>query len=136
MDLGNLEVFVGQQLPILCQWLSIRYFLFSGFLPRLSVEVWYDDALTDSLAWHYRWFDAIGLQLPSRAVEALAEAASANDLGFNNKYVDLHPGGAPRIGKSLRKFEDEVAPEVLEIVDEVLRVWLPPVLLEKLGVTP
>lgn len=125
-----------QQLPILCQWIGIRYILFSGFLPHQSVEVWYDDALTNSLAWHYHWFDAIGFQLPSRVVEAVAEAASANDLRFISKLVDVYPGEAPRVGKSPRKFEDEVEPEFLESVNAVLRVWLPPVLLEKLGVTP
>lgn len=136
MDLGPLKDFIARQLPSICQWLAIRYILFSGLLPHQSVVFWYNDALADPIEWHYHWFDAVGLQLPFGVVKNTAKAAAAGELRFNHKAIDVHPGEEARTGTGVRRFEDEVDPEVLEIADAVLRVWLPPVLLQKLGVAP
>lgn len=136
MELGTLEDFIDRQLPIMCQWLDIRYILFSGLLAHQSVQFWYNDAMTDPVEWHLRWLDAVGLQLPLGVVKAIATAAAAGELGFHHKEIDVHPGERARIGRSVRRFEEEVAPDVLEVADAVLRIWLPPVLLEKLGVSP
>lgn len=137
MDLGDLKAFITRELPIMCQWLALRHILFSGLLPHQSVEFWYQDAIIDPLDWHYTWFDSIGVQLPFDVVEATAQAAADDNLGFGHKKIDVHPGEEARRAESkVRRFEDEVDPEVLEIADAVLRVWLPPVLLDKLRVSP
>lgn len=136
-ELGKLDDFVARELPILCQWVAVRYILFSGILADQSIELWYDDAMEDPLGWHYHWFYSIGLQLPLHIVEATAKAAAADDLGFWHKEIDLHPGEEARTeATAVRRFEDEVSPDVLEIADAILRRWLPPVLLEKVGIVP
>lgn len=136
-DLGELEEFVARELPMLCEWMAVRYILFSGFLADKSMEFWYEDSMDNPLGWYYHWFYSVGLQLPANVVQAAADAAAANNLGFPQKHVDKHPGEEVRNDTtSARRFEDEVTPEVVEASNDVLRVWLPPVLLEKLGVGP
>lgn len=136
--LGNesLDAFVAKELPILCQWVAARYILFSGMLVDQSFEFWYSAANANPLSWHYQWFFAVGLQLPVHVVESTAQAAAADDLGFNHKEIDLHPGEEARAETSVRRFEDEVSPDIVKVADAVLRTWLPPVLLERLGVEP
>lgn len=134
-DLGTLEAFINRELPMLCQWLTVRHILFGRLLPGQSVSFWYDDAMTDPLSWHLRWFDSVGLQLPAYVVDATARAAAENDLGVRHKEMDPHPNkDGVSDATSVRRFEDEVGPDVLEAADAVLRVWLPPVILNKLGV--
>lgn len=135
-NLGDLEAFVARELPILCQWLAVRYTLFTGILAHQSVELWYNDAIVDPLGWHFHWFYSVGLQLPFHVVEAIAEAATADELGFDQKTIDAHPGEEPRDETVARRFEDEVSPEMLEFANDVLRTWLPPILLERFGVAP
>lgn len=135
-QLGDLEGFVKRELPIVCQWLAVRYLLFTGYLADQSTEFWYNDAMVNPLDWHYHWFYSVGLHLPFHVVEAAVQAAGADDLGFHHKKVDLHPGEEVRTEPGARRFEDEVSPEIVAIADEVLRTWLPPILLERFGVTP
>lgn len=135
-DVGDLEAFIARELPIMCQWLAIRYILFLGLIPHQSFEFWYKDAIADPMAWHYHWLDSVGLQLPHYVVAAAARLAAANELDFGHKNVDSHPGEGVRTDAGVRKFEDEASPEIRKAADAVLRVWLPPVLLEKLGVAP
>ena len=135
-DLGDLDAFVTRELPIVCQWLAVRYILFAGFLADRSTEFWYNDAMIDPVKWHYRWFHAVGMQLPFHVVEAIAQAATVDDLGFAHAGMDLHPGEEEKTEPGVRRFEDEVRPETFAIADDVLRTWLPPVLLERLGVLP
>ena len=136
-SLGTVEAFVARELPIMCQWLAVRSILFSGLPPHRSVQFWYDDVMSDPVGWHYSWFDAVGLQLPFRVVEATAKAASAGEFNFPHKRIDMRPDEDPATaGTGGRRFEDQVAPDVLEVADAVVRVWLPPVLLEKLGIAP
>lgn len=135
-EIGTLEAFVARELPISCQWLAVRHILFAGTLADQSIEVWYNDAMNDPLGWHYHWFYSVGLQLPFHIVEATAQAAAADDLGFKHKPIDLHPGEELRGKQGLRQFEDEVSTEILAIANDVLRTWLPPVLLERFGVEP
>ncbi|CAM9152414.1 unnamed protein product, partial [Laminaria digitata] len=60
-----------------------------------------------------------------------------DNLGFNHKSVDEHPGEEARKNATgIRRFEDEVSREVFEQADAVLRTWLPPLLLERFGVVP
>ena len=135
-DLGGLEAFVARELPILCQWLLVRYTLFTGILDHQSIEFWFDDAMVDPLQWHIQYFSSVGLQLPFHVVEAASEAAAADKLGFSHKDIDVHPGEKPRNETVPRRFEDEVSEEMLELADDVLRTWLPPILLERFGVSP
>lgn len=135
-ELGELEDFVATELPIICQWMAVRHILFSGLLPHQSIEVWYSDAMADPLEWQYHFFDSVGLQLPYQVVNNAAEAAAANDLRFTPTHVDQHPGEEAKTDTTARKFEDEVSPETVKIADAILRQWLPPVLLAKLGVEP
>ena len=135
-ELGELEEFVARELPIICQWLTVRHVLFSGFLLHQSIEFWYNDAMADPLEWYYHFFYSVGLQLPYQAVNNVAEAAGANELSFRHKQVDKHPGEEPRNDTGVRKFENEVSPETRKAADDILRQWLPHVILERLGVGP
>lgn len=136
LDLGTLKEFVARELPILCQWLAVRYTLFTEIIPQQSLAVWYTDAMGDPLGWHYQWFDSVGLQLPYNVVEATAKAAAANRFGFYHKAIDMHPGEKARVETGPRRFEDEVSMDVVAQAAMVLRVWLPPALLERFAVTP
>ena len=49
VDLPSLEEFVAAKLPIMCQWLAVRYTLFSGSLSHQSTEFWYRKALANPL---------------------------------------------------------------------------------------
>lgn len=51
--MGKLEDFVARELPILCQWLAIRYILFNGLIPHRSISFWYNDAIDDPLEWQH-----------------------------------------------------------------------------------
>lgn len=134
--LGDLGAFVARELPIMCQWLAVRYNLFAGFLAEQSVEYWYEDAMADPLDWHYQWYFSVGLQLPFHVVEAAAQAEAADDLGFKHKSVDKHPGEETKAEEGVRRFEDEVSAETLELANAVLRQWLPPILLERFDIEP
>lgn len=135
-ELGDLHDFVVRELPIICEWMAVRHILFSGFLRDQSIEFWYDDAMADPLQWYYHFFYSVGLQLPYEAATDIANAAGANELTFNHKRIDKHPGETAMNSTGVRRFEDEVAPETLKVADDILRQWLPPVILEKLGVSP
>lgn len=136
-ELGDLEVFVVRELPLLCQWMAVRYILFFGLVADQSMEFWYSDAMADPLDWYHHWFYSVGVHPPHFVVKSAADAAAANDLGFEQKQVDKHPGEEERDDLAgVRRFEDEVSPEVLKAADDVLRRWLPPILLEKFGVEP
>lgn len=135
-QIGDMQEFVERELPTLCEWLVVRHILFSGFLRQQSMEFWYDEAMADPLEWYYQWFGSVGLQLPYSVVRDAANAAEADDLGFRQKRIEMHRGEPARTSTGVRKFKDEVSPEILKTADAVLRVWLPPILLEKLGVEP
>ena len=135
-ELGSMEEFVTKHLPIVCQFMAVRHILFSGLLAHQSVEFWYKDSMADPLGWHYHFLDSVGLQLPYQLVVDTAEAAAANQHNFKHKDFDRHPGEMNRSSTGMRRFEDEVTPELLKAADAILRVWLPPVLLEKLGLAP
>lgn len=134
LDLGDLNDFVARELPIVCQWLAVRYILFTGILANRSMEFWYEDAMVDPLGWHYDWFFSVGLQLPFDVVESIAQEAVADQVEIEHKDVDVHPGEETTKTAAVRRFEDEVSSDILDIADDVLRTWLPPVLLERLRV--
>lgn len=129
----TVDEYVVVMLPIMCKWLSVRLFLFGELLGANSMLFWYEDALANPVGWHDTFFAWVGLELPGSVVEKAASAASAggNIFGFPAKGRDAHPGG-----KNVpdRTFRDELNAKTLSSIDDVLRVWLPPVVLDKLGV--
>ena len=135
-EVGDLDDFVARELPIICEYMAVRHILFSGFLPHRSMVVWYKDAMADPLEWYYHFLNSVGLQLPYQIVNEAAEAAAANKLRFTPKHIDDHPGEEAKTDRSVRKFEDEVSSETFKFAEGILRQWLPPVFLAKLGVDP
>ena len=85
---------------------------------------------------HWLGFQSVGLQLPLGVVKATAQAAVSDNIAFAHKTVDSHPGENSTTVKGPRRFEDEVSSETVDLADDILRTWLPPVLLERLGVKP
>ena len=134
--LGTLDEFVARELPIVCQWLAVRYILFTSILGGQSMQFWYEDAMVDPLAWHYHWFQSVGLQLPRGVVEDTAQAAVDDNMAFAHKPVDPHPGENSTTEEGPPRFEDQVSAATLDLADDILRTWLSPVLLERFGVEP
>lgn len=124
---GAVDKFVTKMLPTMCHWLTVRHFLFEGILADRSTVFWYEDALEDPLKWHTRWYESVGLLLPAYVIEAVSDAAA----DVTKVALMPHPGGAaPVLGRS---YKDDLREETLAHVDEVLRAWLPPVYLTRLG---
>lgn len=92
---------------------------------------WYEDAKEDPIAWHYEWLASVGLRLPPEVVEGAARAATRHEFVFPTKGVDKHLGG---VNAANRSYANEITAETLSGFDPVLRTWLPPVLLARLGV--
>lgn len=90
---------------------------------------WHEDADADPVGWHLQWLDFAGLQLPMTVVDSMAQAAMAESL----KSINAHPGGEK--ASASRTWVDEVGADVVEGADEILRAFLPPVLLARWGVT-
>jgi len=131
----TVDEFVIVMLPIICKWLSVRHFFFAELLAADSMIFWYEDALANPVRWHDMFFSLVGLKLPGSVVEKAASAASegGNIFGFPSKGMDPHPGG--KDAQPDRTFRDELNATTLSTADDVLRVWLPPLVLDKLGVT-
>lgn len=130
----DLDSFVLETLPILCQWITIRFMLFGGYLAKQSVLFWYDEVKADPLKWHYEWSASVGLQLPASAVEAAVDDAVHGKFDFWSKGIDPHPGSKSMKntnGSFTEKFDDE---DTLARANSILRVWLPPLLLVRFGV--
>lgn len=125
---GTVEDYVMEMLPSVAQWVAIRHFLFEEMLADRSTVFWYDDAIDQPLTWHQRWYESVGLRLPSDVIEAASFASSGN--GASN-YRMPHPGGGHAAVD--RSFKDEIGEELQAYMDDVVRQWLPPVLLAKIG---
>lgn len=127
-------------LPIFCKWLSVRYFLFAELLAAKSGIFWYDETLADPTGFHHTFYSLIGLRLPTSVVAKAASVAASAGLergtllGFPVKGLDRHEGGED--ARKDRTFRDEVNSTTLSSMDDILRVWLPPVVLGQLRVTP
>lgn len=68
------------------------------------------------------------MQLPVTVVELISEAA----VERARYYINRHPGGEKNSAE--RTWRDEVGAGVEEGADEILREYLPPVLLARWGV--
>lgn len=135
-SLGSVDSYFQQMLKPICMWTTIRHLIFSNLLSGQSEVFWFEDMLADSVDWYGRLFSFIGVTLPYNVISGMAHMAERGDpmFGFFAKGVDEHPGGVKPGGD--RTFRSELGPESLAMMDDVLRAWLPPVLLKRLGVSP
>lgn len=131
----TVDQYFQRYLGLICQWISIRYFFFTTIVADQSELFWYGDHEDDPFDWHERYLALIGLNLPVNDTLAMARAASEGDfsgvLTYKVKGVDAHPGGL--VDRSNSTFEDELGEESRLMMDDVLRRWLPPVVLRRLG---
>jgi len=130
----TLREYVPKILPGICKWISIRYVLFAGLLQHSTV-FWYDESVASPHAWHRRFLDSVGLHVPTPLVERAVEAALRGDFAFNTKRMDTHFESNKADIVVGRTWEDEVDPDLIPELDAILRLWLAPVVLAKLGVS-
>lgn len=125
----TVDQYMWDNLPRICQWIALRHILFEGLLAKQSSTSWYEDSISDPVGWHFEWTHFAGLQLPATAVENIAQTSIDGALHF----IDEHPGGQK--ASTERTWKNEVSVDVVDGVDEILRAFLPPVLLARWGVT-
>ena len=136
---GTVDEFVAALLPVTTQWIVFRHILFEEIIDDQATSFWYGDAMEDSMRWHNRWLQTIGLQLPIEIVQIMVDAAVAGDFGVGGKGFDIHPGsetGDDQAETEVKNLENEVSPPLLAIAGDILRQWLPDVLLRRLELTP
>ena len=136
---GTVDDFVAAVLPVTTQWVAVRHILFEDVIRGQATSFWYREAMEDPTRWHNRWFQTIGLQLPTEIIQIMVDAAAVGDFGVGGKIINIHQGpetGADQAKTEAKKFEDEVSPHLLATADDILRQWLPNVLLTRLDVTP
>lgn len=124
---------VMMMLPGIARYVGLRFTLFQGPLGRQSEVFWYHDAFDDPLKWHYRWLAFAGLHLPLSTVQAASDAAVRGEFDFwTEGGPNDHPGGKKPSAK--RSWKHEVSAELHGEMDDIVRRWLPPVVLAKIGV--
>lgn len=128
----GVDKFAVRMLPTICRFVHIRYLVLLERMGDKTVEFMYDQSLADPLEWHRRWLSSVGLNLPDSVVRHATDTALSGDYKFAAKGRDKHPGGVKTMPS--RSYETEVGPEVRAKLDDICRLWLPPVLLEKFGV--
>ena len=134
----TLDEFTLAIAPLLCQWVTIRYFLFSGMLGPKSTLFWYDDALLDAHKWHSDWLAAVGVHLPEHVVEEMADAALREDFDFTTNGRNDHPGVTEEVKQAQvhrPTWKELLRPETLVELDVIARQWLPPEVLVRLNLT-
>lgn len=131
---GTVDQYFQQLLRPVCMWTSIRHLLFTELLADQSQVFFFEDLLADPLDWFGRFLHFVGLNLPMEIEFDLANVAGGGGgiLGGHSKGVDEHPGGTGHAED--RTFRDELGPESLAMMDDVMRAWLPPILLKRYGV--
>lgn len=112
-------------LPILCQWISIRYVLFLEYLAEQSAFFWYEDMKTNPIEFHRRCLAFVGLHLPESELEIAAEIALSGDFDFGTKGLDDHHGASTE-HRNTTNLKDELTEETLVEMDRILEQWLPP----------
>ncbi|CAN0193391.1 unnamed protein product [Scytosiphon promiscuus] len=125
----TLDETVMKILPQVCHLTTLRHILFSGIVPDRSEIFWYEDALQDPFDWHHRWMSLAGLFLPRPWVDSIVASAGK---GKRSTKFNPHPGGEK--ASVSRTWRDEVSPEILDNMDDILRTWLPGVLLARFNV--
>lgn len=130
-DLG-IDAFVIGNLPVFCKWLLIRLALFTRMVPKGKVAFfWYDRWQLDPRGWHRHLFQAAGLRVPDSVEAAACEAALADDFPFFSKGHDSHLGSVPTPG-NLTAYRSDLSEETNRGIDEIMRQWLPPRLIDQL----
>lgn len=131
----SVDEYFQKYLGAICMWVSLRYFFFTEIIGDQSELFWYDDHEADPVDWHGRLFAFIGLNMPLPKVVDMAMFASGGDirsaLDFEPKGIDEHPGGNSSIA---RNFRDDLGAESLAMMDDVMRKWMPPVILKRFGI--
>ena len=136
-DIHDLDEFTLAMAPVLCQWVTIRYLLFSTILEPKSTLFWYHDAFSDAHKWHYEWLAAVGVHLPGPIVEEMADAALREDFDFDTFGRNDHPGVVEEAKPEevhRPTWKELLRPETLVELDTIARQWLPPAVLVKLNV--
>jgi len=135
--LASVDDFFQTYLGRITMWVSARYFFFAHVLARQSELFWYGDHQADPFEWHVRYLAFAGLNLPLDEVMKMVRVATGENissvLGYTAKGIDEHPGGLK--AKPNRDFRDELSPESLMMMDDVLRTWLPPLILKRLDIS-
>lgn len=132
----TVDHFALRMLPILCQWITVRFMLFEGMMGETgrSISFWYHETLADPLLWHQQLFEFVGLRMPMSVVEAATDAALRQKYHFESSPTfNAHPSGKP--ASSNRTYLDEIKPETSDEMDNIVRAWLPPLLRAKLGIS-
>lgn len=130
----TLDEFVLAVAPVLCQWLTLRYILFTDIMGALSTLFWYDDGLEEPFNWHSEWVASVGLHLPEPVVEEMADAALREEFDFDTKGRNKHPGVVQVKGLEdthSPTWQELLKPETQVALDDILRNWLPPAVLVK-----
>lgn len=132
----TLDEFVLEMVPVLCQWVALRYLLFTAYLESQSTIFWYQDALLDARRWHYEWIASVGLRLPEAVVAKMADVALRENFRFETEGKNEHPGTitAEKEASQRPTWHDLLQPETLEALDIIMRKWLPPGILAKLNI--
>ncbi|CAN0050340.1 unnamed protein product [Ascophyllum nodosum] len=128
----SVDFFFINHLDSIAQWISLRYVLFTQIMPERSEVFWYEDAVADPIEWHGRYYNFVGLRPPPRVIHHASAIATKGGsiLGFPAKGLDYHPDGEEQA--PTRTFRDELGAESLAMMDDVLRKWLPPIILRRL----
>lgn len=141
VGLDNVDEFVLAALPFLCQWVSLRYIFFGGFLSQQSTIFWYDDAMENVSKWHRDWLASVGLHLPSAVVEAMIDVDLRGEFDFDTRRKDKeHPEDDTEEiegeTEAMPTWRDRLRPETVVEMDRIVQQWLPPVMLTKIGAFP
>eukprot|EP00752_Nemacystus_decipiens_P006728 g6051.t1 len=137
--LVSVDNFFLAVLPSLCKWTSVRHRLFADAVASPSIVYWYEEVLESTFKWYYNLLYYLGLAMPAAVVEWVLHTVTSkpHEDGF---FAAAAGGDDERLVKegvvlsTNRTFRDDISAESLQAADDILRVWLPPVLQEKLGV--
>ena len=136
----TIDQFTLEMAPVLCQWITVRYLLFSAILGTKSSLYWYDDAFHDAHGWHYEWLASVGLHLPEPDVEDMAGKALREEFSFDTKGKNDHPGVPEEEPQDQQEevhrptWQEMLRPETLLALDDIARQWLPPAVLVQLNI--
>lgn len=128
----DINTFFLAHLAAVTKWISVRYMVFSELLPQNQTEIFFfEDAISDPVEWHRRFYTFAGINLPPPLVHRAAEIAQNGRGSHNDTSLALEQTALTVNGD--RSFRNELKPDTLAFMDSVLRIWLPNELLEKFG---
>ena len=136
----EIDQFTLEMVPVLCQWITVRYLLFTAILGTKSTLFWYDDAFQDAHGWHHEWLASVGLHLPEPDVKDMADKALREEFPFDTKGKNDHPGVPEEEPQDQQEevnrptWREILRPETLLALDDIARQWLPPAVLVRLNI--